>query len=757
MTTVPASLARSGRGFTWAAWSVLAASVLACTVYVTFSSAVVGLVVFGLVAGVTIVSIVVGLAAHRPAAVLPWRLVLTASVLFLVGGLSRAVARDLPDEALPVVAVLATVGGYLAVGGAATVWLRARAAGTGVATALDAVLVGTAAALVGWVVLVAPPASRATDVGLLINASYPIVDAVLLTLLVQLVFTSAPGDRAFALLTTCVVAILVGDLGYAATTANLLTLPERLLDTPYLVGYCALAAAALHPSMAELARPQPPLEYRGRRRLPGLVAGLVAAAVILALDPTTGSIDRIVRAVLFGLLLLGVLLRSERAVRRHAEGERVARHRSTHDELTGLPNRVLLNQRVQAELDTSTGAERVSLLFIDLDGFKFVNDVYGHSVGDELLVQAAQRLSESVRPQDLVSRYGGDEFVLAVQLGRAGTDGLADRLVTVLSEPFGLSVGSVFVSASVGIARASGRDGGDEANARDEVENLIRQADTAMYHAKAQGRGGYARYDDSLRESARLQVETSTALRDALARGEFDVHYQPIVDLRDGRTLGWEALLRWERDGQQVSPAVFIPIAEASDIIVRIGDWVLRTACEQLARWRHDSGRRLHVSVNISARQLQDFSLPRTVAEVLATTGLPGEALWLELTETALVEDPTTALGVLDALHDLGVVICLDDFGTGYSALGYLHRFPVSVVKIDGSFVQVLDEADPESTVAGAVQSMSVALGLRTVAEGVETQLQEVQLRRLGCHMAQGFRFGRPAPAAEIEVAHEVS
>lgn len=755
MTTVPAFLARYGRGYTWAAWTVLAASALAYAVYVTVPSVVVDGAVFVLVAGTTVTSIVLGLRVHRPAVVLPWRLVLAASALFLVGGFCRAVAGGEPSGTLGLVAVLGTVGGYLAVGGAARVWLRARAAGTGVNTALDAVLVGTAAALVVWVVLVAPPASRATDVGLFINASYPIIDAVLLTLLLQLVFTSAPGDRSFALLTTCVVAILIGDLGYAATTANLLALPSRLLDAPYLVGYGALAAAALHPSMAQLARPQPQLEYRGRRRLPGLVAGLVAAAVILALDPTTGLLDRVVRAVLFGLLLLGVLLRSERAVRRHAEGEREARHRSTHDELTGLPNRALLVQRVQAELELSSGAERVSLLFIDLDGFKLVNDVYGHSVGDELLVQAAQRLSESVRAQDLVSRYGGDEFVLAVRLGRAGTDGLADRLVTILSEPFSLSVGSVFVSASVGIARASRRDGGDErdeANAGVGVENLIRQADTAMYHAKAQGRGGYARYDDSLRESARLQVETSTALREALARAEFDVHYQPIVDLRDGRTLGWEALLRWEHDGQQVSPTVFIPIAEASNIIVSIGDWVLRTACEQLSRWRQESGRPLHVSVNISARQLQDLSLPRTVAEVLAATGLPGDALWLELTETALVADPTTALGALDALHDLGVVICLDDFGTGYSALGYLNRFPVSVVKIDGSFVQVLDDADPEGTVAGAVQSMSVALGLRTVAEGVETQLQEVQLRRLGCHMAQGFRFGRPAPATEIEV-----
>ncbi len=756
MTTVAEILGRRDRAWTLAAWVVLAGSVLGSAVYLLHSSTVVATTVLVTIAAVTVGSIVVGIAVHRPNLVLPWQLVTVASGLFLVGGLGRVMGRQGLVGWEVTLAPVATLAGYATVGAAAAVWLHARATGTGAAAALDAALVGLAVALVIWTVLVAPvgAASTVSDGSVLLETTYPIIDAILLTVLVQLVFTSATGDRSFVLLTSCLVLLLVGDLGYAVNTVGLVDVPGGLRDVPFLLGYGALAAAALHPSMAHVASNQPRQVYVGRRRLPGLVVGVVAAVTILFLAPADDLLDRSVRGVLFGVLLLGILLRSEGAVRRHAAGERDERHRSTHDGLTGLPNRVLLRERVAQRLAEATGVERVSLLFIDLDGFKFVNDFHGHTVGDELLVQAARRLRGVTRSDDVVARYGGDEFVIVVALDRAATEGLADRVVATFSEPFSLAVGSVFVSASIGIARSAGPAAtSDVDGTAPGVDELIQQADTAMYQAKARGRGGYARYDDSLRERARLQVETSTALRHALAREEFEVFYQPMVDLRDGRTLGWEALLRWNRDGEELSPAVFVPIAETSDIIVPIGAWVLRTACTQLAAWRREHGLPLHVSVNLSARQLRDTSLAATVADVLAETGLPGDALWLELTETALVDDPASALEVLDELAALGVVICLDDFGTGYSALGYLQRFPVSVVKIDGSFVAVLDEGDPGSTVAGAVQSMAGALGLRTVAEGVETELQEQQLRRLGCHLVQGYRYGYPVPAHQVPLA----
>ena len=560
MSTVAQSLERQPRGYARAAWLFLAASALACLLYAAVPSPSAAAVLFGTLALATTGAVVLGVRVHRPALVLPWWLVLAACVLFLAGGFCRTVARSDPSRAMLVMAAVLTVTGYLAVGLAVARWLRVRAHGTGAATALDAALVGVTVSLAVWVVLIAPlVAGGTTDTTAVIDSVYPVIDAVLLTMLVHLLFTSTRGDRAHGLLATSLAAVLVGDIGYAAATAGLLTLTPGLLDAPFLLGYGALGAAALHPSMARAGVAQPRQGYRGARQLTGLVAGLAASAVLVALAPTHGAVDRVVRAVLLGGLLLGVLARSERAVRRHAAGERVARHRSTHDELTGLPNRAHLVEAVTTRIEQASGPDQVSLLFVDLDGFKFVNDSYGHTVGDELLVLAGARLSDAVRPHDVVARYGGDEFVLAVTLGRAATEGLATRLVAVLSEPFPLSVGSVFVSASIGIARADGRgsdpDGG--------VESLVRQADAAMYQAKALGGGGYARYDASLREKARLQIETSTALQEALARDEFEVHYQPIVDLRDGHTLGWEALLRWSRTGQpDLGPSVFVPIAE---------------------------------------------------------------------------------------------------------------------------------------------------------------------------------------------------
>ncbi|WP_127782035.1 EAL domain-containing protein [Rhodococcus sp. X156] len=745
MSTAAESLAHPVQVQTRDAWSFFGFAVATCVIYLLFPGDAVAAVCFGSAAAGSAIAIGIGVRRHKPRKRAAWKCVLLASLLFMIGGGLRTAERS--TNAVPeLLAAAFTIGGYVAVAAALTIFLRARNVHASSDTVLDTVLVGLGATLASWVLLIAP----VTDHGSIINvttavvALYPILDSVLLALLVHLTFTTAPGDRTFGLLGTSLLAIFVGDLGYAVTTAGFLHLPDAVLDAPFLIAFGALGAGALHPSMKRISLPQPGFAYRGRRRVPGLVVALVLASVALAAVPAHHTLDQVVRAVLFGTLLLGVLARSERAVRRHATSEQAARHKSTHDDLTGLPNRVLLHSRVTRQLEANTGIGRLSLLFMDLDGFKFVNDSYGHSVGDELLVAAAERLLKVVRPEDVVARYGGDEFVVTAPLERAGAEGLADRILAVLSEPFVLSVGRVYVSASIGIARAS------PSAASADIEGLIREADAAMYHAKARGRGGYAFFDDSLRARARMQIETSTALRDALGRKEFEVFYQPIVSLTDRSVVGYEALLRWYHDGELRRPDHFIPIAEASNIIVSIGAWVLRTACEQLATWREQGHTTLHMAVNVSARQLRDYDLVHTVESALSDTGLPGTALWLELTETALVDDTDTALRTLQALQDLGVVLCVDDFGTGYSALGYLQRFPISVVKIDGAFVRALNEQLPESSIVGAIEKMSRALGMNTVAEGVETTLQEAQLRSLGCEMAQGWLFGYPLPAREI-------
>ncbi|MGZ6791200.1 MAG: diguanylate cyclase domain-containing protein, partial [Mycobacteriaceae bacterium] len=517
MSTLAPSLPRDADIYARAAWVFLSYAVAVCVLYVATRSELVAAVGFGTVAGGAVVAIGVGVHQHQPSARFAWRCVFAASVLFLIGGVLR-MGGNAAAAASALVPALFTVAGYCAVAMALLAWLRVRNVNANTDTLLDTVLIGIGAALASWVLLIAPviAGTHAFDLTTAVSALYPILDAVLLTLLVHLVLTTAPGDRTFGLLTASLIAIFLGDLGYALNTAGLTWLPPSMLDAPFLLGYGALGAAALHPSMLRLGAAQPRLSYRGRRRLPGILVTMVLSAVVLAAEPAGNTTNRTVRAVLFGALLLGVLLRSERAVSGFAASESAARHQSTHDPLTGLPNRSLLHARTSEQLDASNGPDRPSMLFIDLDGFKFVNDSYGHSVGDELLVAAAERLSEAVRPPDVVARYGGDEFVITTSLERAAAEGLANRILTVFSEPFTLSVGRVYVSASIGIARS-----GTPSQASD-IESLIRDADAAMYHAKAHGRGGYAFFDDSLRAQARIQIETSTALRDALARNEFE-------------------------------------------------------------------------------------------------------------------------------------------------------------------------------------------------------------------------------------------
>jgi diguanylate cyclase (GGDEF)-like protein len=746
MSTAAESLDHHVLVHTRAAWSFLAFSVAMCVVYLVARSEVVAAIAFGTVAGGAVVAIGMGLRQHQPSTRTSWKFLLAASVLFLVGGVLRMDGNAAASSSA-LVPALFTVSGYAAVGAALAVWLRIRNVNANTDTVLDTILFGLGGALASWVLLIAPLTTGGTvvDRTTVISAMYPVLDVVLLTLLVHLALTTAPGDHSFGLLGLSLVAIFVGDLGYAVTSADILSIPSSVIDAPFLIGYGALGAGALHPSMNHLSTPQPRLSYRGHQRFTGITVVMVIAALALAAVSTRDTTDRWVRAVLFAAVLFGVLLRSERAVRRYAASESAARHQSLHDPLTGLPNRVSLHASASAQLGEPGTTNRLSMLFIDLDGFKFVNDSYGHSVGDELLIAAAERLSEMVRSADVVARYGGDEFVIAASLERAAAEGLANRILTVFSEPFGLSVGRVYVSASIGIARSG------TSSQPSDIESLIREADAAMYHAKAHGRGGYAFFDDSLRAQARIQIETSTALRDALARNEFEVYYQPIVDLGDFRTVGYEALLRWSHDGVSHSPDEFIPIAEASNIIVPIGAWVLRTACTQLASWWAAGHRSLHMAVNVSARQLRDDEeFVNTVRTVLAETGLPGHALWFELTETAFVDDTEAALRALQALRTLGSMICVDDFGTGYSVLGYMHRFPITVVKIDGTFVKALGEQQPESSIVSAIRQMSTALGMVTVAEGVETELQETQLRALGCDMGQGYRYGHPLPARSI-------
>jgi len=414
-------------------------------------------------------------------------------------------------------------------------------------------------------------------------------------------------------------------------------------------------------------------------------------------------------------------------------------HQALHDRLTGLPNRALLMDRLRRALGRSAReATKLAVLFVDLDHFKLINDSLGHSAGDELLEKVGPGLSAVVRAGDTVARFGGDEFVILCEHLSEPHEALrlAERIVDALGAPFDVVGRQRFVSASVGIALPTFGDDPDK---------VISDADAAMYRAKDRGRGRYELFDESLRESAMRRLELEAKLRRALEAGELSLAYQPLVELSDGRTCGYEALLRWDPvGGDPVSPVDFIPIAERSGLIVPIGLWVLAEACRTAAAWPGQQ----QLAVNVAARQLAERSFVDDVRGVLERTGLAPERLALELTESALMEHERT-IDVLDALNEAGVSLVLDDFGTGYSSLSYLKRFPLQAVKIDRSFVAELGHEHSDTVIVEAVLRIADALGMDVVAEGVETAEQADQLRALGCRRAQGYHFGRPGAAPQ--------
>jgi diguanylate cyclase (GGDEF)-like protein/PAS domain S-box-containing protein len=429
-------------------------------------------------------------------------------------------------------------------------------------------------------------------------------------------------------------------------------------------------------------------------------------------------------------------------------------HEAFHDALTQLPNRALFKDRLDRALRRrQRDGASVTVLFLDLDGFKEVNDSLGHAAGDELLVQVAQRLRTAVRPEDTVARFGGDEFAVMVETAAGAcaaeaSVALATRIIGSTNDPFVIDSRELRVRASIGIATA-GPDAPD-------IDQLMRNADLAMYQAKAMRDGGFVTYDPTMHSGLVERLQLEADLRRAVDAGEFVLHYQPTVDLDTGDAIGFEALVRWEHPTRGlVPPTDFIPLAEATGLIRPIGLWVLTEACQQAAAWVADSpdgDRPLQMSVNVSGRQFDKTDLPSVVSSVLAQTGLRPDRLCLEMTESVLMSDTEENLALLQRLKQTGVRLAIDDFGTGYSSLSYLRKFPVDTLKIDRSFVERLGEQPDDGTLARTIVQLGQSLGLVTVAEGIETYAQFLALRRMGCELAQGHYFSRPVPAAEAEL-----
>ena len=445
----------------------------------------------------------------------------------------------------------------------------------------------------------------------------------------------------------------------------------------------------------------------------------------------------------FGLVAERVSLALEAAHRAH-ELVRMA----YHDTLTGLPNRALLLDRLEQVLLRSHGDGRVAaVLLLDLDNFKLINDSLGHHAGDELLVAASRALSGAVRPGDTVARLGGDEFVVLLPEVHDDAEAiaLAEQIAAALHQPFAVADRQVIVTGSIGVALSD--------PAGDQPERLLRSADLALYKAKDNGRDRYELFDPNLEASAIERLDLETDLRSALGENELKLHYQPIIGIDSGRILGWEALLRWHHPVRgMISPGAFIPVAEATGLIVPIGRWVLETACWQMRQWiRLSPGEDLSMSVNVSARQFQDPNLVDDVARVISHTGIAPHAIKLEITESAVMQDAESAEGILRRLKALGVQLAIDDFGTGYSSLSYLKRFPVDTLKIDRSFVDGLGHDAQDTAIVRSVVALAQTLDLSVTAEGVETPSQLAQLRLLGCNYSQGYLLGRPVAAEAAE------
>ncbi|GIH94246.1 putative bifunctional diguanylate cyclase/phosphodiesterase [Planobispora siamensis] len=730
-----------------------------------------------LLQGLCAVSVIVGIDRYGLADLRPWRLIRAAAVtswvaIALVRGLGEVWLR------LPAAADLyqvAIVTGYVLLL-AGLVLLGLQAGGSPWAGMLDGGIISIGVAMPLWVFLIDPALDHRGNAatGFAFLLIIPLIDLFIMGIVMRMTLDSA-GMACLALLSASTFAL------FAADSLHLFdTVMGRTAGPLSTIGWLAFSAlvgaAALHPSMAAVRNIHTPVVSSRTRITIFLVLALLSplisglGRVLVHADTARDPVDDVVFTVLTVLLAVLLVLRlstiariAERqsaqlrtALHRQQALQHSLTHRAYHDPLTGLANRSLLRKRLQDAVTahaTEPGTPPPALLLLNLDGFKDINDTYGHALGDELLTVAARRLGALTAEGRILARLGGDEFALLLPAATVEqAHAAAQQMLDLVRSPYRLSERELHVTASIGVL--AGQPVAEPSDA-------LRDSDLALNTAKSGGKNRIVVFDHELRAARLRHTEIITGLRRALERNEFTLAYQPIVDVTTGKLSKVEALLRWRPSaGRPVSPAVFIPLAEESGLIVDIGRWVLEHACADAAGWYERYG--LTVTVNVSGRQLRETTFSDTVLAALTRHGLPRHALTLEITESMLLATGATEtariVGVLSDLRELGIRIALDDFGTGYSSLAYLRTLPVDILKIDRSFITPLTGTDHDEQAHAFTQSiveLAARLRLSAIAEGVESAQQAQALRQMGCRLVQGYLFSPPVEAAHIDALLE--
>ena len=695
-----------------------------------------------------------GVLLHRPPRRAPWFAMMAGQSLWVIGDAVDSWNVDVAHlNVFPSVADIFYLSAYPFLALGLLLLIRGRRPRRDWAGLLDSATLTAGLGLLSWVLIAHPTvvAAQQSVAAAAVGVAYPVADILLVGLLIRLVTTPGGRTPAFRFLFVAVVLLIAGDTASAGLSL-FWSGSTDVFDILWLGSYVLWGAAALHPSMRSLSTPTSDSDPRFTRgRLAALtLATLVAPGVLTAQALNGGRID--VWAVATGSVVLVLLVLGrmsvtiDQIVATNRVRERLQEdleYQAAHDSLTGLPNRAQMIRLIDAAISRpQCDGGFVGLLFVDLDGFKTVNDTRGHRAGDDVLRSVAKRLQSGVRDGDIVARLGGDEFVVLLEsvLDEPEAIRIANRLIEVLSEPSIAPDGSTAaIGASIGVTVSRGGE--------TDADRMLYEADTAVYRAKAAGRGRVEIFDDTLRRELAERDELEAAITKAIADDELQVHYQPILNLGSGAVTGYEALVRWDRPGVGLVPPVeFIPVAETSGLICDLDTWVLRHATKQLAQWRTAAAAadRLSVAVNISGRHVSSDRIVNDVAEALRDSGICARDLVLEITETGLT-DGVSAIRHLEQLRTMGVTVCIDDFGTGYSSIARMQELPIDFVKIDKSF---LDPAGRGSLhLLELMVAAAHAVGLPVVAEGVESQDQVGILESINCDSVQGFLFARPMSA----------